>query len=325
MKKGLLVFFLIVSVIFCAFANGNTEQSSSSSEKLPTQQLTVGTASAGGAFYPIGTGIAEVISNHVGPLYLTAEITGGSVENVILVGTGETDIAVSNADHVINGIAGVAQYNQSYDVNAICSLHASILHIVTLNNTGVKSVADLKGKKVAVGPAGGGSVPMVTAALEAAGLSFNDIIPSYVSYDDGITQLKDGQVAAALVGAGFPSSSVLSLQATNKVVMVSLTEKEMETISKNNSAYSKIVVPAATYGMDNDVIVLGVRNLVYCSPNLSEETVYQMTKALYENLDEVKAYHNALSSVTREGMTDVSGVKLHPGAERYYNEIGVIN
>lgn len=292
---------------------------------IPVQQLTIGTASAGGAFYPIGTGLAEVITQHVEPLYVTAEITGGSVENVILTGTGECDLAISNADHVADGIAGRGSYDTAYDVNAICSLHASILHIVTLGNTGVKSVEDLKGKKVAVGPAGGGSIPMITAVLEAYGMTFDDITPTYVSYDDGITQLKDGQVDAALVGAGYPSSSVLALQATDKVVMVSLTEEAMAKISENNPAYSKVVVPADTYGMDSDVIVLGVRNLVYCSPDLSEDTVYAITKALYENLTEVQSYHNALTSVTQETMVDVSGVPLHPGAERFYKEIGVLN
>lgn len=292
---------------------------------IPTQQLTIGTASAGGAFYPIGTGLAEVITQHVEPLYVTAEITGGSVENVILTGTGECDLAISNADHVADGIAGRGSYDTAYDVNAICSLHASILHIVTLGNTGVKSVEDLRGKKVAVGPAGGGSIPMITAVLEAYGMTFDDITPTYVSYDDGITQLKDGQVDAALVGAGYPSSSVLALQATDKVVMVPLSEEAMDKISENNPAYSKVVVPADTYGMDSDVIVLGVRNLVYCTPDLSEDTVYAITKALYENLAEVQSYHNALTSVTQETMVDVSGVPLHPGAERFYKEIGVLN
>lgn len=318
--KRIITIALILLVSFCVFANGDNEASSSSKR----QQLTIGTASAGGAFYPIGTGIAEVVSQHTDGISVTAEITGGSVENVILVGTDESDMGVSNADHVLNGVNGVGQYKQAYDVKAICSLHASILHIVTLPNTGVKTVKDLKGRRVAVGPAGGGSIPMIEAVLAAYDMSFSDIIPSYVSYDDGISQLKDGQVDAALVGAGFPSSSVLSLQATHKVVMVSLSEEAMERIHEINPAYSKVVVPAEVYGMDGDCIVLGVRNLVFCRSSLSDETVYAITKALYENLDELKSFHNALSSVSQENFPETSGVPLHAGAEKYYREIGAI-
>jgi TRAP transporter TAXI family solute receptor len=323
--KRILVGLLVLTTVFSLFANGSSENKPAVGEAtLPTQQLTVGTASAGGVFYVVGTGVAEVVTKHVDSLFLTAEITGGSVENGILVGTGETDLAISNADHVINAIAGVAQYKQKYDLKAICSLHASILHMVTLQNTGVKTPADLKGKKVAVGPAGGGSVPMVTAVLAAYGMSFNDIIPSYVSYDDGISQLKDGQVDVALVGAGFPASAVMSLQATHKVVMLSLSDEAMATISANNPAYSKVVVPAATYGMDSDCTVLGVRNILYCSPSLSDDTVYAIIKAIYDNLDELKTYTASLNSVTKESLISVSNVEMHSGALRFFKEVGAI-
>lgn len=291
---------------------------------VPAQQLTIGTASAGGAFYPIGTGIAEVISSHVEPLNVTAEITGGSVENPRLVANGESDLGISNADHVTFAVAGTEPYDKVYEVAAVASLHASILHIVTLDNTGITSIEDLKGQKVAVGPAGGGSIPMMTAVLGAYDMSMDDIVPSYLSYDDGISQLKDGQVKAALVAAGYPAASVLSLAATNKVVMLPLSEEKMAKVSEINPFYSKVVIPADVYDMDGDVIVMGVRNLIFCSPELSEDTVYAMTKALYENLEELKSYHNALAAVEQSTMPDTSGVPLHPGAAKYYEEIGLL-
>ncbi|MCF0238423.1 MAG: TAXI family TRAP transporter solute-binding subunit [Sphaerochaetaceae bacterium] len=317
--KKLVVVILVLACVASVFAQGDSEGT-----KATPQQLTFGTASAGGAFYVVGTGISEVVSQKVDNLYVTAEITGGSVKNCILVGTGESDLAISNADHVVNAVNGVNQYDKKYDLRAICSMHASILHMVTLPGKGINTPADLKGKKVAVGPAGGGSEPMVKAVLEAYGLSFDDIKPSYLSYDDGITQLKDGQVDVALVGAGFPASAVMSLQATNKVVMLSLTDETMAKVSTIVPAYSKIVVPAETYGMDTDVIVLGVRNIVYCSPDLSEETVYNITKAIYENLDEIKTYTAALDNVKLEELTDVAGVEMHEGAKRYYKEKGLL-
>ncbi len=292
--------------------------------EVPAQQLTIGTASAGGAFYPIGTGVAEVISRQVGPLTVTAEITGGSVENPRLVGNNESDMGLVNADHANFAVAGTEPYDQPYPVQAVCSLHASILHIVTTANSGITSIEDLRGQRVAVGPAGGGSIPMMTAVLKAYGMTMEDIVPSYVSYDDGISQLTDGQVKAALAASGYPAASVMSMAATEKVVMLSLTEEKMAAVSEANPFYSKVVVSKDVYGTDSDVIVLGVRNLVVCSPELGEDTVYAITKALYENLDDLKTYHNALASVEQATMADTAGVALHPGAARYYKEAGAL-
>lgn len=292
--------------------------------KVENQQLTIGTASAGGAFYVVGTGIAEVISKHVPQLNVAAEITGGSVQNPILVGTGESDIGISNADHVLHAINGVGSYEQKFELSAIGSLHSSILHIVTLESTGIKTVSDLKGKKVAVGPAGGGSIPMIEAALKVYGMTLDDINASYLSYDDGISQLKDGQVDCALAAAGYPASAVMSLAATDKVIMVSLTDDDMTKISADNPYYSKEVVSKDVYKTDKDIIVLCVRNLLYCSPKLSNETVYAIAQAVYGNLEELKSYHNALSAVTLETIVDTSSAPLHPGAEMYFKDAGLL-
>ena len=303
---------------------GSSTEDAGAGLDIPSQQLTIGTASAGGAFYPIGTGIAEVITQHVDALNVTAEVTGGSVENPRLVGNNESDLGIANADHANFAVAGTDPYDQPYNVEAVCSLHASILHIVTTEDSGITSIEDLKGQKVAVGPAGGGSIPMMTAVLKAYGMTMDDIVPSYLSYDDGISQLTDGQVKAALVGAGYPAASVMAMAATDKVVMLSIDDDKMDAISADNPFYSKVVVSKDVYETDNDVTVLGVRNLIVCSPDLSEDTVYAITKALYENLDELKSYHNSLSDVEQSTMVDTAGVKLHPGAEKYYKEVGAI-
>ncbi len=336
----LLVVLMVLSLAACGQTSkpgesGSASPSASPSEsapaetgvdvsKIPSQQLTIGTASAGGAFYVVGTGVAEVISSHVSPLSVAAEIAGGSVQNPILVGTGESDMGISNADHVLNAINGVGQFDKKYDLKAIGSLHSSILHIVTLEGKGISTVADLKGKKVAVGPAGGGSIPMIEAVLSVYGMTLDDVVPSYLSYDDGITQLKDGQVDCALVGAGYPASAVMSLAATDKVVLVSLTEEDMEKVSANNPYYSKEVVSKDVYGTSEDIIVLCVRNLLFCSPSLSNETVYAIAQAVYGNLEELKTYHNALNSVTLDTVVDTSSVPLHPGAEQYFKDAGLM-
>lgn len=291
---------------------------------VPSQQLTIGTASSGGAFYVIGTGIAEVITQNVDPLYVTAEITGGSTENIRLVGEGDSDIGISNADVVAYALEGAAPYDKVYELKAIAALHSSVLHIVTLEGRGVETVADLKGKKVAVGPAGGGSVNGIDFVLRAAGLSLDDIIPSYLSYDDGISQLKDGQVDAALVMAGYPASSILSLGATNAVKLVNIDEELMNKVIELAPYFYSATVPADVYKTDADTTVVGVKNVLYCTDALSEDTVYEITRALIENHDDVVSYHSALGSLTVEDFAAVGNVPLHAGAEKYYTEAGLI-
>lgn len=293
--------------------------------EIPSQQLTIGTASSGGAFYVVGTGLAEVITSAVDALNVTAEITGGSAENVRLVGTGESDMGISNANDVYFGYTGTESFSQAYDLKVISSLHSSVLHIVTLDSTGITGIEDLKGRKVAVGPAGGGSIYPMKLILEAYGLNFDqDITASYLSYDDGIEQLKDGQVDAALVMAGRNASSVQSLQATDRVVLLSVDEDKAAEICKACPFYYGSTVEASVYDMSADAYVLACRNLLYCGGDMDEDTVYAMTRAICENLDSLKEYHASLKGLTLDQMTDTAGVPMHPGAERYFKEAGLL-
>lgn len=324
--KKFLALFLAVFMILAAVGCGEKSQQPQGNESgngIANQQLSMGTASSGGAYYVIGTGFAEVMTSHIPELNVTAEITDGGVANVRLVNDGDCDIGISNADSIQYALDGSAPYNGVQDIQILCALHSSVWHVVTTENSGITSIADLKGKKVAVGPAGGGSVAGLEIVLKAYDMTLDDIIPTYVSYDDGITQLKDGQVVAALAMSGMPAAAVSSMAATNKVVMVSIDDDHMAKIQEIAPYYSAVTVPAATYGMDADAVTIGVKNIVYVSGQLDDETVYVMTKTLVENLDELKAYHSAMKDVTEEGLANVGSYPLAAGAERYYKEAGL--
>lgn len=214
--KKFLALFLAAFMVLAAVGCGNQPAQSDNDNKgtgIANQQLSMGTASSGGAYYVIGTGFAEVLTSHIPELNVTAEITDGSVANIRLVSDGDCDIGISNADAVQYALDGTAPYNSVQDVQVLCALHSSIWHVVTTENSGISSIADLKGKKVAVGPAGGGSVAALEVVLQAYGMTLDDITPTYVSYDDGITQLTDGQVSAALAMAGMPAAAVSSMAA----------------------------------------------------------------------------------------------------------------
>jgi TRAP transporter TAXI family solute receptor len=255
---------------------------------------------------------------------MTAEITGGTVENPRLVGTGQTDVAICNANHGFSAFKGEDPYDKKYDVRAIGSLHSSVLHIVTIDGTGVKTIPDLKGQRVAVGPAGG-PAPMLKAVFSVhENLKFEDIRPSFVSFSDGVTNLKDGNVKAALVLAGYPAAAILELAVTNKVRFVEIAEDKISEIQKKHPYYARMVLPASVYKTDNDPVVLGVRNLLVVSPKMDEDTAYKITKAVYSHLDELIKYHDSLKRVSLKEVADVGGVPLHPGALKYLKEAGLV-
>lgn len=304
--------------------SSTTDTPGSSTVSIPNQQLSFGSASSGGAYYVIGTGFSEVVSSHIPEINMTCEITDGGVANVRLVNDGDCDVAISNSDSVQYALSGTGPYSGVQDIQVIGALHSSVWHCVTTQNSGVTSIADLKGKKVAIGPAGGGSVVGMEAALAAYGMTIDDIIPTYVSYDDGITQLKDGQVVAALAMAGAPAPAISSMAATDKVVMINIDDEHMAKIIESSPYYSAVTVAADVYGMDNAAQTIGVKNIVYGSNNLSDDTIYAITKAVAENLDELKTYHSAVKDVSPESMADVGTYPLAAGAERYYKEAGII-
>jgi len=169
-----------------------------------SQELRIGTASQGGAFYPVGQAISSLVNNYADGLTMVPVVTQGSVQNPRLVNSGEVDIAITNNNLGVLANKGVGPYSKSgaMDLRAIGSLHFSVLHMMTLDGSDINSVADLKGKRVAVGPAGGGTIPFMGQVLGLYGLSIDDITPSFLSYGDGFSQLADGNVDAAFALSG---------------------------------------------------------------------------------------------------------------------------
>jgi len=289
------------------------------------QHMTIGTASLGGAYYPVGTGIAEIVTRYAPGIKMTAEVTGGSTENPRLVGTGQTDMGITNANHAFQAYRGEAPFTRKYEIRAIGALHGSVFHIVTIDGTGVKAIPNLKGKKIAAGPAGGGSIAMFKDVLSVyPEVKFEDLKPSYISYSDGITALKDGNVQAAFVLAGFPAAAVMELAVSHKVRFVEISGEKMAEITKKFPYYTREVIPASVYKTDKEAIVLGVRNLLVVSSKMEEKTAYEITRAIYSNLDKLATYHASVKNVMLKDAVQVSGVPFHPGALKFFKEKSLI-
>ncbi len=283
------------------------------------EELRVGTASLGGAFYPVGQGIANLVTEHVDGVSMVPVVTQGAVQNPRLVASGETDLGITNANLLYLAVNGEKPYPGVLEIAPLGALHPSILHIVTLDGSPIETFADLKGKRLAVGPAGGGTLSFLTRLLEVYGMSPNDITPSFLSYADGFSQLSDGNVDAALALSGYPTSAVMQTQATNKLKFVKIADDKLAEILEKYPYYSKVDLPKEVYGLDQDAVVLGVNNVLIAPKAMDDERAYAITKAVYGHLDAF-GEENANAKQIKASDSLELAVPLHPGAQRFFDE-----
>ncbi|WP_210162114.1 TAXI family TRAP transporter solute-binding subunit [Amorphus coralli] len=283
------------------------------------EELRIGTASLGGAFYPVGQGIANLVSEHVDGVSMVPVVTQGSVQNPRLVDSGETDLGITNANLLFLAVNGEKPYPGKMEIAPLGALHPSILHIVTLDGSPIETFADLKGKRLAVGPAGGGTLSFLNRLLEAYDMTPGDITPSFLSYADGFSQLSDGNVDAALALSGYPSSAVMQTEATNKLKFVAIDDAKLAAILEKYPYYSKVTLPKDVYNLDGDAIVLGVNNVLIAPASMDDERAYAITKAVYDHLDAFAA-ENANAKQIDPAQSRELAVPLHPGAQRYFDE-----
>ncbi|MHA6346352.1 TAXI family TRAP transporter solute-binding subunit [Roseivivax sp. CAU 1761] len=284
---------------------------------VAAEELRIGTASLGGAFYPVGQAISNLVNKHADGLTMVPVVTQGGTENPRLVGSGEVDVAIGNANTSFYALKGQPPYDTAIDLRALGTLHSSILHIATLAGSDIESVEDLKGKRVAVGPAGGGTINLLRNVLEAHDMEFSDIAPSFLSYSDGFSQLADGSVDASIALAGYPTAAVIQTSTTNELAFVPITDEAMERIIEAHPYYSPVEVPADTYAAPIEGRALGTRNILIVHADMDEDRAHAITAAVYGNLEEFAAENANAKQIVADNAFDIA-VPLHPGAQRFH-------
>lgn len=285
---------------------------------LSAQELRIGTASQGGAFYPVGQAISTLVGKYADDKTMVPVVTQGSVQNPRLVNTGEVDVAITNNNLSVLANKGVGPYKDNkMELRALGALHFSVLHMMTLDGSDINGIEDLKGKRVAVGPAGGGTIPFMTQVLGLHGLTMDDITPSFLSYGDGFSQLADGNLDAAFALSGYPAGAVMQAQANTKLKYIPLSSEMMAAALEKYPNYNNVVIPADVYNTDADGSLLGVNNMLIVDASMDEETAFQITKAIYDNLEEFRAENAHARQIEPERSLSLK-IPLHPGAERYH-------
>ncbi len=288
---------------------------------VQAEELRIGTASQGGAFYPVGQAISSLVNKYADGLEMVPVVTQGSVQNPRLVDSGEVDIGITNNNLSVLANKGAAMYKKGgkMQLRAIGSLHFSVLHMMTLKSSSINTIADLKGKRVAVGPAGGGTIPFLKQVLGLHGMKFEDITPSFLSYGDGFSQLADGNVDAAFALSGYPAGAVVQTRVNKELKFIKLADGKMAAALAKYKNYNEVVVPKSAYKTDGDGRVLGVNNMLITSEKMDADKVYKITKAIYDHMDEFRANNAYAKQIVPENSRNLK-IPLHPGAAKYFNK-----
>jgi TRAP transporter TAXI family solute receptor len=289
------------------------------------QQVSIATGGTGGTYYPYGGGLAELINKHLEGYRAVAEVTGASVENMGLVWRGDSDIALALADTVYQAYNGTEDFEgrQLDNIRALASIYPNAVQLVTMADSGVESLADLKGKTISVGAPGSGTELNARALLEANGITYDDIDPRRLNFNETADAIRDGDIAAGFWSVGPPTSSILNLATTRDVRLIGLSDEEISNAMEEEPVFAAYELRAGMYdGMDEPVQTISIPNVLVASSEMDDEVAYQITKLLFERTDELIAIHPAANDTTVEFSVNSTPIPFHEGALRYYEEVG---
>lgn len=288
--------------------------------------LSIATGGTGGVYYPIGGGFAELIDRHI-PRYSGAvEVTGASVENMGLIHREDSDIAIALADTVYQAYNGTGQFDgRPLQVMALASIYPNAVQIVTLANSGITSLNDLRGKRVSVGAPGSGTELNARALLESNGLSYSDMTVQRLNFNETADALRDGDIDAGFWSVGPPTSSILSLATQRDIRLISLTTTQIRNAQEVEPVFAPYVLRAGMYeGVTRPTQSVGIPNVMVVNPAMSDDLAYQLTKLLFEEVEYLRSIHPAANDTTVDFSLTSTPIPMHPGALRYYEEIGAI-
>jgi TRAP transporter TAXI family solute receptor len=317
-RFALGILLLTTLIAGCA---GDTSTGGAASRKF----LSLGTAPPGGAFFVVGGAISEVLNETSEGWDVTAESTRGSQENIRRLDAGEIDLALSNSAISYFAVRGEGAWDKEYAIRAVMTLAPNVALFITPSNSGVKTIGDLKGKRVVAGPAGAGFEYFIRPLIEAHGVTYDDFTALNAGQAGAVDMLADGSAAAAFLGGAVPTASITQAAASQDIFFVPFDEATMGRLTQDYVFFRRATIPAGTYrNQDQDFSGLDVGSMhLLTSTAHDEDLVYQLTKAIYEGRESVVQKHPAGRAINPDNAVRDTGTPFHPGAVRYYKEIGI--
>ena len=312
-------------LVLTSCAGGRIEETVDIDGTVVPARIKLATANVGGTYYPMGNAIAQVLSSELPGVSATAETSGGSGQNIRMLDANQVHLALANAAITFPARQGAEGFEKQFAMEVVISLHASINLFLALEGSGIAEIADLKGKRVSVGPAGGGWDYYVRPILAAHGVSYADFQPVYEGQANAIELLKDGAIDAVMVGGSIPHATILAATATHDIEYLTLDETALDSLRAEYPFIKKSIVPRGTYeGLDEDfwAVETGAAQLIVRS-DADPDYVYLIAKTIYENRDAIAEMHPAGAEITPDRAAMDTGIPYHEGSLRYFSEIGL--
>lgn len=288
--------------------------------------INIATGGTSGVYYPLGVALSEIYGENISGARTQVQATKASVENLNLLGAKKAELAFALGDSVKAGWEGNKEAGfpkPLTDLRALAAIYPNYIQIVAEKDSGIKTIYDLKGKTLSVGAPASGTELNAREIFKAAGMSYDDLGKvEYLPYAESAELIKNRQLQATLQSSGLGVAFIKDLASTHDITIVAIPK---EVVEKIGAPYVPAVIPAGTYqGQTEDIPTAAVGNVLVTRAGVSDDTAYQMTKLLFENLTKLEAAHSAAKNIKLEHALDGLSIPLHPGSERYYREVGLI-
>ena len=326
--KKLLVVFLALMLVFCfaacgGGADGGDEGGDGGEAAVVDNDLRFVTGGESGTYYAFGSVIAQHATNNAG-VKIVGLVGNGSQGNVMEMEDGNAELAFCQSDVMAYAYEGTNLFADTGAIDCfstVDALYPEQVPDVTLDPD-IKTIADLAGKNVSIGSAGSGVYFNALDLLGAYGLTEDDITPTYQSFGDSADSLKNGQIDAAFIVAGAPTTAVTDLAATKSVYLVGLDDEHVDQLLAASPYYTKCVIPADVYGLPEDVTTVGVAAVILARDNVSEDAIYALTADIFDNAPDLVSSHAKYAEIDKEFGASITSVPYHPGAAKYFAEQG---
>lgn len=315
--------------------NGNSSNNSNTSSgndgggsSSPTNIQICG-ATSGGTYFLIANGLCQLLNDTMPDVFrASAQSTGGTPENIRLMQNGETDFAFGQAGVAKQAYEGTGSFEGESLTNiaSVTYVYPNVMQIAVSNSSGIDDFSDFAGKTFCAGASGSATELNTRDMFAACGLTYDDVRIEYTSESQSTELMKNNQADGANLIAAIGAASVTELYSTGDYHLISFTDEQLEAICAMSDAYYPYTIPAGTYAnQDEDIKTFAVANYIFCRADLDEDIVYNFVKCIYDNLEDVNAIHSICEgNITLENVTNGMTVPMHPGAEKYYKEVGAI-
>ena len=337
--KSILFYLSITCIIFAFGCDDASKRDTTQSQRDDTstelvndstskrRYISVGTAPAGGAFFVVGSAIAEVVAGNAPETgwEVTAEATKGTQENIRRIVSGELEFALANAAISYFAVRGEGAWETEHAIRSVMTLAPNVGLFLTPQSSDIRTIQDFAGKRIVVGPAGAGFEYFLKPILAAHGITYEDFTPINSTYIGAVDLLADGSAAAAFIGGAIPTPAATQASTSQNIFFIPFDETVKQSLYEDYPFFNAITIPANTYKGQTEPFPsmnVGAMHLI-TAENVDEDMVYQFIKTLYTHRAEVVKRHGAGKAINPKNVVKDTGTAFHPGAIRFYREIGI--